>query len=292
LISRCALRALCALATVGACAFALRSLDVRALWAAFAGAAAWPVALAMLINLGPRTLARARRTLVLLRSAPSGAIGFASLLELLMGGYAVGCLVPGPSEEAIVTAALTRYGFRVPDLLSTQALDKLLGILSVALSALPILFVGGMPGAARVPLAAGAAFALVGVAALVARSRGAVTTSRIGEALGCLLVSNLLSLAMLWLCLLAVGARPGASSCLAVFLSLACASALPLASRIGIFESTFAVAATRVGVPPGTALAAGALYHAALVAPLLLAGLPTLARLQSTWSEYTCAQRA
>jgi hypothetical protein len=296
---RRALGAGAALATVAACAFALRSVDVHALRAAFSGAAAWPVALAMLINLGPRSLARARRTLVLLRGAPSGAIGFGALLRLLAGGYAIGYLVPGPSEEAMVTAALTRFGFRVSDLLSMHALDKILGILSVALVALPLLPIAPLPGAARLPLAAGAAIALAGVGVLAARAGRAIPVRRLGEALGCLLVSNLSSLAMLCLCLRAVQASPGVSSCVAIFFSLACASALPLGAPIGLFESTFVLAATRVGVPPGTALAAGALYHAALVAPLVLAGLPALARLpsakgaedQPTWSECACAPR-
>jgi len=258
------LRLLVLVAVAAGCAIALARLDGHALRTALAGAALGPVVVAMALNLFLRTAARTRRTLVLLRALPDGSVGFGELFCLLLGGYAAGTILPGPAEEVLYTTALARrHGFRLRALLGTHAIDKALGIASMAAVALPIL-----PAAAAI--AVGGALAL---ALLVARR------PRLCEAFGWLVVSNLLSVAMVGLCCAAVGLHVGFVGCLRIFLATACASALGLVpGQIGVLETAFVLALTRFGVDPATALAAALLYHAAQVVPLVLAGLPVLVR--------------
>jgi hypothetical protein len=216
---------------------------------AFAGAAAAPVLLAMLLNLGPRSVARTLRTRALL--SRFGRVGFLRLYPLLLGGYAAGYLLPGPSEAAVHTVGLARLGFRLRDLASLQLSDKLLGVASILVLVQPI---------------AGAA--LLTVAVIVWWRTPFI------EALAWLLLSNLLSVAMLWLCLQAVHAPLPPLACLKIFVAVACASVLP--GRMGILETVFVLVAGRLGVAAAPALAAALLYHLSLVAPLVVAGVPAL----------------
>jgi len=258
------------------CVLVFRHLDLGALRAALAGASAWPLALALLVCAGPRTLARARRTLVLLRAAPVGRVAFRDLFPILLGGYAAGYLLSGPLEELFHGVALRKLGFRVRDLVSTTAVDKSLGILSVALVALPALPVHG---ATKLALAAAAVvvFELLGSAG---RRLGSQVPRRARlEALACLMVSNLSSVAIVHLCLRGVGAPLPAGACLAIFAVASAAWAMPLTpGQIGVVEPVFVVAATRFGVAPGAALAASLFYRGVHVLPVAIGGLPVLGR--------------
>jgi uncharacterized membrane protein YbhN (UPF0104 family) len=267
---------------VVAAGLALRRLDGAALRSALTDVSLAPLALAMALNLVGRTAARTLRTRLLLGGLPAGAIRLQELVRLQLCGYAAGALLPGPAEEALCTARLVRrHGFQLRDLLTVHALDKSIGVLSVLLIALPIL-----PGAGRgaLPLCAAAlvALAVLAIGVLRARRGAAAAGSRVAGALALLVASNLLSVAMVALCLAAVGVHLGVLGCLQVFVASACASAVPLTpGQVGVVESAFVLALGHLGVAPAPALAAGLLYRLAQMAPLVAAGLPML--LEMPW---------
>jgi hypothetical protein len=281
------------------CMVAFRRVDTRTLRGALSCASLWQVAAAMSVSLGLQTMARARRTMVILRTVPFGEIGFGDLFSLLLGGYAAGYLIPGPSEEVLQTAGLTRFGFRVRDLLSVQLIEKSLSILSMALMALPVLPIAGN---SRLVVGSAAAAALVALVIHRIKSDRAIPLARLLEGLWWVLVSNLSSLAMMWLCFRSVGAHPGLSTCLKIFAVTACACALPLTpGQVGVLESAFVVVATHLGVAADTALAAGIIYHVAHVVTVVVGGLPAMMRLRvamgrntnaGTWRVETCADQS
>jgi hypothetical protein len=271
-------------ALVAAGALALRRIDRHALAAGLAQASLAPILAAALLNLVGRTAARTRRTQVLLHGLSEGRVRFTELFQLLLGGYAASTLLPGPAEEVLCTTALVRRGFRLRDLLGTQALEKALGVLSIVTIAVPVVPVRG-------PLLFGAAAAFAVVAVLVVRRRrSGQQRRRVAEALGWLLVSNVLNVAMVALCASAVGLHLGLGRCLQLFvMTTTLTNALPLLpAQVGILESAFVLSATRLGVDPGAALVTALLYHFAQVAPLTLAGLPTLIRFTRDASRSPC----
>jgi uncharacterized membrane protein YbhN (UPF0104 family) len=255
---------------------AVRHLDLSALRLALHQATLWPLLLAMALNLGPRTLVRARKALVILRAARRGEIPLRRLFPLLLAGWAAGYLVVAPAEEILYTGVLTRHGFRLRELISLQLLDKVLGVLSVLLVTVP-----AVPLSAPWRLALEAAVVLATAAVVIVGVRtGALPWPRALEALAWLVVSNLLSVVMLWLCARAVGLDLGPWACLRIFATTSTACALPVTpGQLGVLEAAFVFAAHRLGVPTSTALAAALLYHAAHVAPLVAAGLPPMIRL-------------
>ena len=297
--TRVALRIGGVLAAALLCTLAFRRVDTRALRVALSGASLWQVAAAMSLSLGLQTMARARRTMVILRTVPVGEIGFGDLFSLLLGGYAAGYLIPGPSEEVLHTSGLTRFGFRIRDLLSVQLIEKSLSVLSMALMALPVL---PIEGNSRVVVGVAAVAAVVALVIHRIKSDHAIPLARLLEGLWWVLVSNLSSVAMMWLCFWSVGAHPGLSTCLKIFAVTACACALPLTpGQVGVLESAFVVVARHLGVGAGTALAAGILYHLAHVVPVVVGGLPAMMRLRiamgrhintGTWRVETCADQS
>lgn len=296
---RLALRIGGGLATALLCVLAFHRVDTRALKGALSGASLWQVAAAMAVSLGVQTTARARRTMVLLRTIPGGRIGFGDLFSLLLGGYAAGYLIPGPSEEVLHTAGLTRFGFRFGDLMSVQLTEKSLSVVSMALMALPVL---PIEGSSRLVVGLAAAVALGTLVIHRIKSDRTIPFHRLLRALGWVLVSNFSSVAMMWLCFSSVGAHPSFSTCLEIFAVTACACALPLTpGQVGVLESAFVVAATHLGVAAGTALAAGLLYHVAHVVPVVAGGLPAMMRLRvaverhtnaGTWRVETCVDQS
>jgi uncharacterized membrane protein YbhN (UPF0104 family) len=272
-----ALRAGGLLLAAAGCVALARHVDLGRAFAALAAASPWVVALALLVNLGPRTAVRVRRTLVLLRTAPEGRIAARALVPVMLASYAAGYLVPGPAEELFSGASLTRFGFRPRDLVSISLIDKALGVVSVGLVAAPLL-----PAAAMAPgiLAAAGALALGVFGAWLSRARRAIRWRVIAEALACLVASNFASVAILCLSLTAVGAPVSLRTALEIFAMTSCACILPLTpGHLGVFEAAFTVAATHRGVPASAALAAAVIYHGAHIVPLVAAGLPSLIRI-------------
>ena len=197
-------------------------------------------------------------------------------MPVLLGSYAAGYLVPGPAEELFHAASLTRFGFRPRDLVSMHLVDKALGVMSVALVALPV-----VRGVSRVPLLLGIAVALVlgGAGVLLSRARGSISVAALARALACLVVSNLASVAIVHLSLAAVGTPSSLGADLEIFAATACACVLPLTpGQVGVVEAAFAATAAHRGVPPSAALTAAILYHGAHVVPLIVAGLPSMIR--------------
>ncbi len=250
------------LAAIAALAVALvvvaERVDLHGAAAALAGASVLPFALAIALNLFGRTAVRATRTHALL----AGRVAYREVVRLTLAGYAASALLPGPAEELTCGAALVRRnGLTAREVVSYQAIDKLLGIASVALVLLPLL-----PAPIALP---------AGVLAVVAL---AVAAPRLLAPLGWLVISNLICIAMIALCLGAVGAP--ASACWQIFGATSLATALPLVpGNVGTLESAFVLVAVHHGVAAPVATAAAVLYHLAQVAPTAIAGLPQLCRL-------------
>lgn len=252
------------------CFFALRRVDLGALLSALRSASLWPLALAMVIDFVLRTLVRTRRTFVVLRATSPARIGFGPLLLLVLAGGAAGCVLPGPSEEAVQTAMLRRFDFRLADLLAAQVIEKSLSVLSIVVLVLAFLPPLGVP---KVPLGVGV-MVLAAVALYRVGTRRGVGAGRLLEAFALVVASNLLCVVMMWLAFLSLGAHPGWITCLAIFSVTACAGAVPLSpGQLGVIESAFVLAATHLGLASETALAVSILYHATHVIPSLVGGM-------------------
>jgi uncharacterized membrane protein YbhN (UPF0104 family) len=259
-----------ALAVIGvALIIAWRRLDTRALGEALRSAHLVPFAIAVVLNLVGRTLARARRTQLLLNER----VPFGALVRLSLAGYAAASLVPGPAEELVTCTELARRrGFSLKELAAYQITDKSLGAISIGLVAL-----------ALAPWWV-AACVVLAVVVLVAHG-----TPRLLAPLGWLVVSNALCVAMVALCLAAVGADVSAIACVTVFLATSAASALvPMPGGIGTIESAFALVMVHAGMSAPVALAAAVLYHVAHVVPPAIVGLPALLRM--SWEGRPCSR--
>lgn len=257
-----------AIAAIGVCGvLAFRHFDVHALGAALRGADLLPVAIAILLNLVLRTAVRARRTQLLLGER----VPFRTLVRLNLAGYAAATVLPGPAEEIVTCTQLAmQRGFSRRELLRFQLTDKTLGACSMGLVALAL-----APAWLAVP---------IGLAVLVAI---AACAPRLLVPLGWLVVSNLLCVAMIALCLAAVGADATPLGCVELFFATSLTSALSLVpGQVGTFESAFTLVALHQGISQSAALAAAVLYHVAHVVPPALAGLPDLCRISwrsGTW---------
>jgi hypothetical protein len=262
-------RILAVIAIAVGLALAWRKLDVPALGTALRGAAPLPVALAIVLNLVARTAARARRTQLLLGDR----VPFRALVRLNLAGYAASSVLPGPAEEVVTCTQLAKQrGFSLRELVRFQLTDKSLGALSMGLVALVL-----VPVWLALPIAA----AVITAVAVYAR--------RLLVPLGWLVVSNVLCIAMIALCLAAVGADATPLGCVELFFATSLTSALSLVPcQVGTFESAFTLVALHQGLPGSVALAAAVLYHVAHVVPPALAGLPELCRISwetGTWTR-------
>ena len=236
-------------------------LDLRGIGDVLAGASFVPFALAIALNLVPRTAARARRTQLLL----GGRVGFRDVLRLNLAGYAAGQLLPGPAEEVVCSTQLARRnGFAWREVLSFQAIDKALGAISVAALALVLL-----------PPLVGAAIAVTAVVALALGAR------RLLAPLGWLMVSNVVCLAIIALCIAAVGGEVPPGGCVQICLATSLASIIPFVpGQVGTLESAFVMTGMHLGLAAPVALAAAVLFHLAMLAPAAIAGVPLLVRLR------------
>jgi len=237
-------------------------LDWRAIAAALAAARLAPVALAVVVNLLARTWVRARRTQVLV----GGRGSLAALVRMHLAGYAAGTVLPGPAEEVLCCMHLARtHGFAARALVRLQVVDKALGVVSIALVAIALL-----------PLPAAVVVGSVATATLV------LAVPRWRALVGWLVVSNALCVAMIGLCLVAVGVDVSPRAWLEIFLAISVGGAVTLLpGQLGTLESAFAVIAARHGVPAAAAIAAALLYRIAF-APSAVAGIPMLWRLSKT----------
>jgi hypothetical protein len=254
------LRAVLCVAAGLAIMVALRHVDLHGIGAVLAGASVALFGVAIALNVLGRVAARARRTQVLL----GGRLTFAEVVQLNLAGYAAAAVLPGPAEDAVCCAQLARRrGFAPRELAKYQLTDKSLGVVSMALVAL-----------ALVPpvLAIAAAVATIAAIAILAR--------HLLVPLGWLVVSNLLCVAMIALCMTAVGGQVTALGCVEVFCATALATSVPfMPGHVGTLETAFVLAAVHLGIAAPVALAAAVLYHVAQVVPTAIVGLPALLRL-------------
>lgn len=241
-------------------AVAWRHWDVHGVAGVLAGASLLPFVIAVALNLFGRTAVRARRTQLLL----GGRVAFREVVRMNLAGYAAAAMLPGPAEEAVQCTQLARAnGFSVRDLGRYQLADKLVGLLSMAAMALPLL-----------PPLFAIALGAAGLAVLVA------VRPRLVAPLGWLMVSNVLVVAIIALCVTAVGGHAGARDCLELMFATSLATALPLVpGHVGTFEAGFVLAATHLGMPAPIAVSAAVLYHVAQIVPLAVVGAACLCRL-------------
>jgi len=203
---------------------------------------------------------RARRTQLLL----GGRVSFGEVVRMNLAGYAAAAMLPGPAEEAVQCTQLARAnGFSLQDLGAYQLTDKLVGLASMAAMALPLL-----------PPVVAIALGAAGLAGL------AVVRPRLLAPLGWLMVSNVLVVAIIALCVSAVGGHASARDCLELMFATSLATALPLVpGHVGTFEAGFVLVATRLGMPAPIAVSAAVLYHVAQIVPLAVVGAVALCRL-------------
>lgn len=269
------------------------------------------VLLNLTINTGGRVLRWAALLAPLPRRGNGPGLG--ELSSLLLASYATSNLLPARAGEALRTVQLhRRHGFSVAALVAVQLVEKILEALSLALLALPAALIGHPPAAMRLPLFAFAVLAIGGVALVLAiawRSDGGAGQStasdggeaqakgaraairrflgRLGEAMHLLrapriwsvglawsCLADLADVAMLGLCLVAVGIHLPLASWLVVFLAINLAISLPSTpAQIGVLEAGAVLALVAVGAGRSESLAFAVLYHAAHVLPTTLVGL-------------------
>lgn len=234
--------------------------DVHGVAGVLSGASLWPFAVAVALNLFGRTAVRARRTQLLL----GGRASFREVVRMNLAGYAAAAVLPGPAEEAVQCAQLARAnGFTLRDLGAYQLTDKLVGLSSMAAMALPLL-----------PPVVAIALGAAGLAVL------AVVRPRLLAPLGWLMASNVLVVAIIALCVSAVGGHASARDCLELMFATSLATALPLVpGHVGTFEAGFVLVATRLGMPAPIAVSAAVLFHVVQIVPLAVVGAVALCRL-------------
>ena len=233
-------------------------IDLAAIGTTLASARPGYITLAVALNILTRTVVRVCRTQALLGER----VPFGILIGIHLTGYAAGTLLPGPAEEVACCAQLARrHGVPMRELVRFQLIDKTLGVVSVAITALVVL-----------PLA------IAGPLAVIAMIVTALAPVHLRRLLCWLMVSNALSIALIGLCFAAVGAQPSPLEWVEVFLATSVSGAVAvLPGQLGTLESSFAIVAAHHGGSPSLAIAA-ALIHRITHAPTAIAGVPMLWR--------------
>jgi uncharacterized protein (TIRG00374 family) len=302
-------RPLVVAAVLLSCALLWRDLDFAALGDALARAA-WPlVALAALLNLSLNLWARVRRWRSVLDPLPhhGPGPGLFDLAKLHLASSAASNLLPARAGEALRTYALRRHGYPLEGLVAAHLFEKIVEAASIGLVALLLLAFSPVPSALLWPIGLCAVAALAGpafIAALAWRARPGARRdpssptsglfarllrflSRIpgsvrrlhsretwGRALFWSCVSDLVDLAMIALCFVAVGIPCDPAACVTVFLAVNAAIAVPATpGQIGLFEAAAVLALGAFGAEPPRALSFALLYHAAHVLPVTALGL-------------------
>jgi uncharacterized membrane protein YbhN (UPF0104 family) len=298
------LRALVVLVVVALCVLLLQRIDLQQVKQSLRNADWRFVALAVAVHLTVDAAARVQRWAALLAPLPHKDRGarFWELAALLFASYSVSNLLPARAGEALRPVQLhRRHGYAFGQLVSAQLIEKLVEVLSLALIAWPVAV--RAHDATRAPLITFAALGTFGVLLLLLVARrlpgpfeqaGAVRAlvGRVAEgmrlcgaprvwveALAWSCVSDLADVAMVGLCMLAVGIHAGPGAWLTAFLAINLAIAVPSTpGHIGVLEAGAVLALSAIGVPAGAALAFAVLYHAAHVLPTTLVGLLGLRR--------------
>lgn len=292
---------------VGALAWAAHAIDPAALAVTFRHVL-WPlVAVLVLVQLVPLTLARALRWRALLPASPR--IGLAALSFILLGGQALSNVLPLRAGDAYRAVAVHRRSVPVERVVAAQAAEKVVETASIATFAIPVvLTVSGLfrPGP-RALIAAGIAALLVGaVAVLVVRAReGKSALARVvvnatkslrnprawAASYAAALVADAIDIGMIALSARAVGVPLSFVGCATVLVAVNLAIAIPAApAHIGTLEAGAVVALVALGATEERALACALVYHAVHVVPGTLVGSFVLAvrpRARATRQEVT-----
>jgi uncharacterized membrane protein YbhN (UPF0104 family) len=191
----------------------------------------------------------------------------------------------------------------VTDVVASLLVEKLVEAASMGLLALPIALLAELPSGLGAAISSLAFLAVAGVAALVVVSwrfgregkegRTGRLLHRLGRALrlmrapsawlGALafsLFSDLIDVAMIGFCLLAVDVRITPLAWCVTYLAINLAIALPTTpGQIGVLEAAATLVLTALGVPSESALAFALVYHGAHIIPSTAAGLYSLHRI-------------
>lgn len=277
--------------------------------AAMADANGLLLAAAVVVNLTVNTLARVLRRVALLRPLKhqGRAATFEDLASLFFAGQAVNNVLPARAGDVLLSAQLwRRHGYEIEGVVASQLLEKLVEIVTLWLLAVPtaIALRAAQPAVTHVVAAVGAvlavAVALVLLASrldLASRLRTGWLSSLLDRSAGALrlllaphvfrptllwsFVSDAADVAMVGLCLEAIGVRLGVGSWCLVLLGVNVAVALPIsAANLGVLEAGAMVVLAHLGVAGNKAMAFAVLYHAAHVVPLTIIGLVELRRLR------------
>jgi uncharacterized membrane protein YbhN (UPF0104 family) len=292
------LRALAVLAVLAAAVWYFRDLDLQALRSALAAADWRLVLLAALLALGPLMVARALRWRALLPVDPAsgGHPGVGFLYRVNLGAFAASNVLPFRAGEALRIAALrSRTGAAVSVLIAVQLVEKLIEALSLTTFALPVAL---WPRPAALPAVFGLACAggmtVYGLSRLarlrlrplrwawLARVAGALHTLESRRAwavsFGWATVADAVDLAMVGLCLGAVGLHVGPLTWCAILVGVNLAILLPSSpGQVGLVEAGAVMVLAGAGVSQPRALAFALLYHAAHLIPVTLVGGAALA---------------
>ncbi len=310
--TRAALRLLLLGLAAGALALAARGTDLSRAAAAVRRADWRLIALAAAVNVPLIAALRTGRFAALLRGLPHEGpkAGFLELSRLLLAARAVSLALPGGRAGDLLRATVLRrrHGYPWEAVAASHLAEPAIEALSLALPALALLALARPP---RVLFAGLATMGALGVGAAglglyFARSGGRrrarrgdetqpsgrkrarlsriVATARDGMRLLkdprtwalCLfisLVSDALDVAMIALCAAATGIHLGLAESLMVLVAVNVALVLPAApGNLGLLEAGAVLAVTALGRPAPLAVAFSAVYHAAHLFPVALAG--------------------
>lgn len=268
--------------------------------AALAQAVPGPVLLAAALNVFLNTAARTRRWAALLapfrKDVDPGAV---ELARMLLAGYAASNVLPLRAGEALRAIEVhRRTGVSLAGAFAAQGVEKVVEFLSIGLIAgaaglvatgalAPALCWSGIAALAgvllllalsRMPLSDGAAEARGPFRRALQRTVSAMRTLRKpaawGRALAWSSLSDISDVAMIALCLHAVGIGLAPAQWIAVFLGINFAILVPGApAQVGAFEAGAVLSLAALGVGQAEALAFAVVYHAVHFIPITALGL-------------------
>ena len=287
-----AFRVLCIVATAGGLWWFLHGLDVEQLGETFQRAAAWPLVLAVLLNICGH-LVRAEGWRVMLGARHP--IPYGRLLRYELAAQAASALTPVRAGEVLRFWLLKQDRVPAATTGALIVLKKVHGAVGLALLvvATPWL-VSGLPGWIRGFVAGFAALMVIELAVLVVVAHrvepvrlpkflsGVVggmeflrTNRRMLTAQGVMLVGEITDAAAVVVVLHALHVDlPIAAAILTLFL-IDFSNMLPVApGNLGTFEVGALYALNLLNVPQDTALAFALLFHAQQILPQIVLGLP------------------
>jgi uncharacterized membrane protein YbhN (UPF0104 family) len=284
-----------------------RGFDFAELSATLARASLPLVAAAALANLTLNTAARAQRFRALLPPSPRQArpVGFFELVALVLASQATSNILPFRAGEAVRTLRLReRHGYPLKTLIAAQLIEKPIEVLSLTAFALPAALAVHIAQRVLVTLFA---LALAGCLALglmlrIARSGssaegGGSGPRRLFPGLGGAaevlcgpgawgqsflwsMASDLIEMALIGVCMAAVGIQISPAAWCVVLIAVNIAIAIPASpGQIGVLEAGAVLVLTGLGVDRSSALAFALIYHAVHLLPTTAFGGLALALL-------------